>query len=52
MNILFYIVGGIILAYWGYNMSQPEWNRPRVIWENGGVILMVGIALIVVGFMV
>ena len=52
MSILFYILGGIVLAYWGYSMAQPQWNRPRVIIESGGVILIVGIALLVIGFVI
>jgi hypothetical protein len=50
MSILFYILGGIVLAYWGYSMTQPQVTRPRIIIYYGGVILVVGIALLVVGF--
>ena len=52
MSILFYILGAIVLAYWGYSMAQPQWNRPRVIMENGGVILIVGTVLLVIGFVI
>lgn len=52
MSIVFFILGGVVLAYWGYSMSQPHWNRPRVIWEKGGVILIAGIVLIAVGLMI
>lgn len=52
MSILLYILGGGVLAYWGFSMSQPQSNRPRVVMENGGIILVVGIALLAIGFLV
>jgi len=52
MSILFFILGGIILAYWGFSMNQPMWNRPEIIRRNGGVIVVIGIILSTVGFMI
>ncbi|SFE17429.1 hypothetical protein SAMN04487869_10485 [Marinobacter sp. DSM 26671] len=52
MSILLFILGAVVLAYWGYCMSQPQWNRPLVILKNGGVIFLVGVVLVVVGFLI
>lgn len=49
MSIIFYILGGIVLAYLGYSMTLPRWDRPRLINEKGGVVLVVAIALLVTG---
>ncbi|MBF0605884.1 MAG: hypothetical protein HQL07_19590 [Nitrospirae bacterium] len=50
MSIIFYILGGIVLAYWGFSIYQPSSNRPSVMRENGGIIFAVGIAPLAIGF--
>ena len=50
MDVLFYILGAIVLTYWILSMSQPPYNRPMIIMEKGTVVLTVGIGLFVVGF--
>ncbi len=43
MKILLSIMGTIILAYWVYHTSQKQHNQPRIIVENGGVIIKSGV---------
>ena len=50
MKVLFYLLGGIILAYYGISMNTQRGNRPRWILEKGNLILSIGIALMVLGF--
>jgi hypothetical protein len=52
MGILLLIIGVIALAYWGYCMTLPNWDRPTVILKNGGVVFLIGIALLVAGLFI
>ena len=52
MSVLFYILGGIVLIYWGYCMNLPLEARPVLILKNGGMVLVVSIALFMIGFVV
>jgi hypothetical protein len=52
MNIIFFIVAGIVFAYWLYGMSQPRYNRPMIFWKPKGVygVLIVAAFFAFVGY--
>lgn len=51
MSIIFFVLGGLVLAYFGYCMTLPQFTRPLLILRNGGAVLVVGIVLIIIGVM-
>ncbi len=37
MHIIFFIIAGLIFAYWLNGMSQPRYNRPMIFWKPTGI---------------
>ena len=52
MSVVLYIIGGLVLLYWVNSMSTAQYNRPRIINENGSIILIIGIACIITGYLI
>jgi hypothetical protein len=52
MYVFFFLVGGLIGAYWVWGMSQFPENKPLVFWKPTGKygILIVAVVLILIGF--
>jgi hypothetical protein len=53
MYVLFFLVGGLIGAYWIWGMNQFPANKPLVFWKPTGKfgILIVAIVFILIGFL-
>ncbi len=37
MHIIFFIIAGIIFAFWLLGMSRPRLNRPMIFWNPTGI---------------
>lgn len=53
MHILFYILAGIVFAYWLFGIIQPRYNRPMIFWKPIGVfsVLIVAVLFAWVGYL-
>jgi hypothetical protein len=51
--IIFFILGGVVGAYWFWGVSQFPENKPLIFWKPAGKygILFVAIVLILIGFL-
>jgi hypothetical protein len=47
-----FVLAGLVFLFWIYGMSRPMAMRPRSLWTSTGqlVVLLIGIALLIVGF--
>jgi hypothetical protein len=52
MSIVLFVLGAVVLGYWILSIKEPHYNRPRIIWEHGGKILALGLALVAAGFFI
>jgi len=50
MSVLFFILGGIVLVYWLFCMLQDFAERPEIIRRHSVAVFFVGLALVVLGF--
>jgi len=53
MYIVFFILGGLVFAYWFWGMNQFPENKPLIFWKPTGKygILFTAIFLIILGFL-
>lgn len=52
MSVFIGAVGALILVYWLMSMATEAWNRPMLIKENGAIVLIVGIGLVISAFFI
>jgi len=52
MHVVIYILAGSVFAYWLYGISQPYYNRPKILWKPSGIygVLFVAISLVLIGY--
>lgn len=53
MFIFFFVLGGVVGAYWVWGVSQSPANKPLIFWKPAGKygILLLAIVLILIGFL-
>lgn len=53
IHILFYILAGVVFAYWLFGVFQPRYNRPKIFWKPIGVfsVLIVAVLFAWVGYL-
>lgn len=49
MDIVLLIFGALIILYWGYGMTQQQWDRPFLINKYGIKVFFLGAAILILG---
>jgi hypothetical protein len=54
VSIIFFILGGVVGAYWSWGVTQFPENKPLIFWKPAGKygILFLAILLIIIGFLI
>ncbi len=53
MHIIFFVIAGLIFAYWLWGISRSRLHKPKIFWKPAGIygVLIAAIVFALVGYL-